>query len=85
MSKLTKVEIRMKTENLIGAVKKLREVKEMIVDVKNADENVYFSTPETERDEKDYHNINALDAFEDCLDDMVNDLTVMVNELIKEN
>ena len=54
MSKLTKVEIRMKTENLIGAVKKLREVKEIIVDVKNADENVYFSTPETERDEKDY-------------------------------
>ena len=85
MSALTKTERNMKIQNLNVVAQNLRSAKQIISNVKKADEDIYYSIPETERNEKDYHNINELDAFEDYLNDMINDLTVMVNELIKEN
>ena len=85
MSSLTETERKMKIQNLNAVAQNLRSAKQIIANVKKADEDIYYSIPETERNEKDYHNINELDAFEDYLNDMIDDLTVMVNELIEEN
>ena len=75
-------DIDMKIDNLESIVEKLYEAKDIIRDVKTADEDTYYYIPETERDERMYHNINTLDIMEDYLNEMINDLNKMVKEQV---
>lgn len=73
----------MNINNLEIAIEKLYEAKQFISAEKIEEEDTYYSTPETERDEDTYHCINTLDIITDELNEMIDDLNLMRTERSK--